>query len=205
MNKHLCLKNFVLLFFLVSINCYAQKTRAILTFDNDSIVKGFAEIINSEKLKFKNRLEEKPQKLSTKGLKSISFIDGENRRTYIVLKKEQINKPILLEEILVGDVNLYRVKNTSSYGTGAGGLLSGGSSYVSNSGNSNEYYVKRKNQESYFNILNSEIVKRRNFRIIASEFFSSCETLKDKIFLEAPGFQKENLVEIVGFYNIKCK
>ena len=64
-----------------------------------------------------------------------------------------------------------------------------------------DYYVKRSNQQNATHLASNELFSK-NFKKAASEFFSDCPLLVEK--LQTKEFNKKDIKEIVTFYNENC-
>lgn len=105
---------------------------------------------------------------------------------------------IFLEELVKGEISLYK-DFTANMVMGATPMGAGGP--MIQSYNIIDYYVKRGNQKSATHLASNELFSK-NFKKAASDFFSDCPLLVEK--LHKKEFNKKDIKEIVTFYNEKC-
>jgi hypothetical protein len=105
------MKNLTLLIFLfISLNSFSQKySQFYVTHQNDTIE---CKIINFSNKKVNVFENGKRKSLKPKTIKSFSSFNGENYRTFTILKNDKKN---FYEENIIGKLSYYRVYVNNSY------------------------------------------------------------------------------------------
>jgi len=88
-----------------------------------------------------------------------------------------------------GKINIYKINSMTTTGYGAF--------------SSTHYPIKRKHEERIANIHKGGPYWS-NFAEVASEYFSDCPELVEKIKNREEGFTKDNQLEVAQFYNRSC-
>ena len=199
-------KIILILFFLLIQNIsFVQEegNSATIIFNDNTTIKGFGEI-KKNKIYFKLTLDEKPDVWSYDIVKGIIFSGYGYSEKHEYIKPDKYSKPILMEVIEEGNVNLYRKNSLSfspSFDANGGGSFN--STFHNNSvisGNthydvSTIFYVKKLNEEYATDIVFS-------FKARANRYFSDCEIIIKK--LKDRTFNSENIPQMVTYYNNFC-
>ena len=182
-----------LILLLISLSIFSQEKEATILFNDSTSIKGFGEIKN-EKIYFRVDLKDEKSEWKSDMAKGLIFTGYGFSEKYEFVKPDKYSKPIIMEVIEEGNVNLYR---KSSYGlniTGIG-ISTNGISPVADYGFSNALYAKRANEESATELTFS--FKSRSLR-----YFSDCQIIIEKI--KKREFKADTIIEMVYFYNDYC-
>jgi len=191
----------VLLSFL-SVGC-GMSNKTILYFNDGKELIGFGKITTNDNINFKTE-NSKTKKYDFKDLKRVKIYNGDNFTTYIKARVADKNSDIVIEEVVLGKMNLYK-KVTQGHMVGApmGGGIGGGAPMMTTHYYSiSSYYVRKKNEIEVTH-LGSTSLFSKNFKKAASEYFSDCTSLVSKI--QNKEFKKRDIEEIVTYYNTSCK
>lgn len=182
---------FAFLFLFLSLNMYSQYSDVKMYFNDSTSIEGLGYIRN-DKIYFK--LEEK-EDFSEWGLESvyrIDFIGFENEvRTFEYIFSDGHNKFRLMELVIEGEVNLYKLeKDFVIYNNNPKENI-----YNSYTSTATGYFVKHKKDKTAIDIL-------FGFKKRIARFFSDCpdiiEMVNDKT------FTKDDIELIVIYYNKNC-
>jgi hypothetical protein len=184
------------LFLLISFVIYSQEREAIILFNDNTSIKGFGEI-KKEKIYFKVSLAGKTSEWSHDFAKGILFSGYGFSEKYIYIKPDKYSKPVLMEVIEEGNMNLYRESN---YGLSIGMELFVKASEATvgpklDYDYSSKYYVKRENEENATDL-------SFRFKTISLRYFSDCEDILEKI--RNKDFKVKTIPELVFYYNDYC-
>ena len=190
------------LIFGLNQSCLSQKSRAEMVLKNGDTLVGLVKITNG-KVKFRSSKEVRPDLYLFEAIKQITIHENSEPKVYQNIPIKNLKAPNLLLLEVSGKVNLYTDHSFGYMATGPSGVGSpGGTSFGGGQFYSvNHYYLKRHNEETAFHIGSDQLFST-NFKKAASDYFSDCLVLKQKI--EAKEFKKRDLVEIVNFYNSQC-
>lgn len=200
-------KIFLLILFLISISfdIVGQNTEAILIFKDGTKVIGLGKLKRGDIIKFRKNKNEKAVKYHFKDLEKVTIIENSRNVNYVYLKVKGSNKFEVLEESIIGKLSLYRVVTQGQHAPmGVGFGINGGMGMGIGMGGSftiESFYLKRKNEEDVTH-LGSTSLFSKNFKKAASNYFSDCPKLKEKI--ENKEYKKIDIVAIVEFYNSYC-
>ncbi len=184
---------------LISLNSFAQ-IKATIIKTNKEVVKGFASITtyNSNIIKFRKNINDKPQKFGHKDIDKIFFILP-NKSFFEYQFKSISKKNIQLMKVLIrGNLSLYSFTETETYNTHSSGKGFGNVN-IGKMHTSTHFYLS-KNNNTIVEFPSKTIFK--SFRKNASAYFKDCSELVKKI--KKKEFKKSNIIEIVEFYNNKC-
>jgi hypothetical protein len=200
-------KSIIIILFFSSLKSYSQTQEAILFFKDGDSIDGFASLKN-DKIKFKISIDDKTDNWDYENVKKIKFIGFDIVQTYEYITLNSSDDPKLLELIVEGDVNLYKMEKTQIFTdptiTKKTAVSHHGTNNISSYANQTEqyrefFYVKRK-KEQYPTYINSGILS--NWKKTTTHFFADCDFLVKKIKDNKYGFNQIN--EIVEFYNDIC-
>jgi len=185
---------------ITSTRLQAQRTPAVLTFNDSTVKTGLGKLTENNTVKFKISKKEKAVKYKFSDLKQATI--GAN--TYMYVNIENKKNPKVLERVLAGKVYLYR-KITQGYMPTLGGAGQGGTAGVGFGGghyyNIKDFYVRKMN-ETHATHLGSNQLFTKNFKKAASDYFEDCPELVKKI--QDRTLKKKDLRDIVLFYNNHC-
>ncbi len=197
-----------LLFLLLAfstVQLQAQKTKAILTFKDGTVLEGLGKIKSFGKVKFRKARKEKAIKYSFEELEKVKIYEGGEINTYVYrpVKDSEFSK--VLQLIEKGKVTLYRIHsegyvanaNMGTGGFGGAGVGFGAGNYYS----INNYYVQRGNEEEVTHLGSNQLFSK-NFKKAASSYFADCASLIEKI--QTKEFKKRHIREVVEYYNNDC-
>lgn len=167
-------------------------------------LEGLAKLVSNERIKFRKDRKYPKRTYNYREVSEI-FINEAGRTKhyqYKVVERNADSYVKLVEVISQGKLNLYRVHKQGGYSgmthhMGAGMTMSMGGSY-----NINEYFVGEVGSDIVKRLTSTGNLFERNFKKAAVEYFKDCPALVSK--LEEKIFGKNDLEEIVGFYNKEC-
>ncbi len=192
----------VLLSFL-SVSC-GMSNKTILYFNDGKELTGFGKITANDNINFKTE-NSKIKKYDFKDLKRVKIYNGDDVTTYVRIRVADKSSDKVLEEVVLGKMNLYQkviqghmVGAPMSGGVGGGApMMSAGHSYsISN------YYVRRAGETEVTHLGSTNLFSKK-FKKAASEYFSDCTSLVSKI--QSRKFKKRHIEEVVTYYNTNCK
>lgn len=186
-------KIFLIVFLVIQNFCFGQEeNKATIIFSDSTTIDGIGEI---KKNKFFFKIEPKDtftewDYTSTKGIIFSGYGFSEK---YEYIYPDKYSKPIIVQVIDEGFVNLYR-KNSlvTHFEKSNNENLPNNSLYTDIS---SVYYVKRKNEIYATDITFS-------FKTRALKYFSDCKFLINKI--NNKTFTSENIIEMINYYNNYC-
>ncbi len=198
----------MLFVFILFVNfAFSQDQEATIYFNDGTAIEGFGSI-KKNKVYFRASLDDKADNWSYDMVKGITFVGFEFTVKYEYVTLDEFSKPDpqLLEVVEEGNVILYaRIResfmgasfNSSGFNIQSNRITTNNVvSYRSGRENvTTELYVKRAN-EKFPTSLNGSFYKK------AEKYFSDCEVLAKKI--DKGVFSKDNILEIVQFYNDIC-
>lgn len=186
----------------------AQKTQAIITFENGKTMKGFGKLAVKSStglifLKFRKTKKDNPIKFIFSDFKNVQIYDNHKITSYLYVNVKDENEPKVLEEVAAGNVSLYKhvyqKQNPGFSGASFGSMGSGfsiGTNYIISN-----YYVKKGNEPVAFHLGSNQSFSK-NFKKEAADYFSDCPELVARI--ESKEFKILDLAEIIKFYNEHC-
>lgn len=190
-----------LLCLLITAPILAQNDRAILEFKDGKQRKGLAKLIGGDQVKFKKAKGQKAEKFHFSELQKVVIYENEEPSTYIYIETRE-GRFNVVKELEIGAVNLY-VLEQKGYSppmqmAGANGHMNmtGGNFY-----DIKNLYVKR-GENGELTHLGSNQLFSKNFKKAASDYFSNCPKLVNKI--QNRDFKKKHVKDIVHYYNTKC-
>lgn len=196
LSNYTIMKNYLLaILFLVLTNViFCQEREARILFLDSTSIKGYGEI-KKEKIYFRVDLNSEKTEWDYEMVSGIIFEAYGFSEEYEYVKKSVKAKPILMEVIERGNVNLYK---DSSYGLkmnfGAPNQVNikrADELYAF----SNKFYLKRPNEEVAIDLTIS-------FKKNAIDYFSDCKAIIEKI--EKKELTKRSIPDIVFYYNDYC-
>ena len=194
--------------FICSTPLHAQKSKAVLTFKDGKIKKGFGALVSGNRVKFRAKRKSKPIKYHFKNLETVNITRKDDSRTYAYIRIQNKNKPRVLEVKVAGYLSLYELSRTyyshHNHGAGVGGFGGGGMSAGFTFGhtyNINNFYVRKEGQKEATHLGSNQLFSK-NFKKAASAYFKDCPSLVKKI--QSRTFKKRDLEKTVTYYNNKC-
>lgn len=200
-------KGIIFFLLLLSVQSYSQTQESIIYFKDGDSIEGFAALKNN-KIKFKIALDDKADTWDFENIKKIKFIGFDIVQTYEYVKLNSYDDPKLLELIVEGPVNLYKMEKVQFFIdpniTKETAISAHGTNTISNYAHKTEqyrelFYVKRK-KDQYPTHINPGILS--SWKKTTTNFFADCDFLVKKIKDNKYGFNQIN--EIVEFYNDIC-
>lgn len=173
-----------------------------MVFNDGTTKTGLGRLSGIDKIKFKTDKKSKASKYHFTNLDKVIIGEGEDSSTYKYIKVD-IETYKVLKEVSFGKVSLY-TQDITGYSNGAfvptgfgGGMwIAGGSSYQIK-----DLFVQRTEDEMATHLGSNQLFSK-NFKKAASEYFSDCPNLVQKI--KDKEYKKKDIKEIVVFYNNQC-
>ena len=193
MIKHILI---ILLFVSCIVNAQVTKQAATLYFKNGEILNCFARV-SGDYIRYATKPN--TSKETKVNFKEVDHINLRNDDLLIKLfyKLEQgKTKPRLMEKIIDGNVNLYKISNVHSNTFGILGNMTRNPHFGTKKTLNTQYFLDTKNDTTVFRI-------QRNFNDTAKQYFEDCKELVQLIGND--GFRKKDLLNIVLYYNTYCK
>lgn len=191
--------------FICSTPLHAQKSKAVLTFKDGTVKKGFGVLVSGNRVKFRAKRKSKPIKYHFKNLETVTITRKDDSRTYAFIRVQNKNKPRVLEVKVAGNLSLYELSQTHYSGGhigGAGGAGGFGGGFTPvYTYNINNFYVRKEGQKEATHLGSNQLFSK-NFKKAASAYFKDCPSLVKKI--QSRTFKKRDLKKIVTYYNNKC-
>lgn len=198
--------SFILLLslFFVSYNIEAQKAKAILTFNDGTKLEGLGKLKGSERVKFRKDKNTKAKKYHFKDLERVTIYSGDERTFYVYLLEKEKKRYKVLEEVVIGDISLYKIVRHGTHapmgvgfgGVGGMGMGMGASFTIKN------YYLRKKHEKEVTQISSTHLFSK-NFKKAATTYFEDCPDLVEKIATKE--YRKRDIRAVIEFYNSKCK
>jgi hypothetical protein len=199
--KSLSILLFVSLVF-ISYNLKAQKTRAILTFKDGTIIEGFGGLKGKTYVNFKKNKESEIEKYHFDKLDNMKIYSFGDLNTYVFKKIKGEKNARIFEELYKGKVSLLRIIYKTNTNTGVGFPTGDATNIGFGTGNiSHNYYVQRKNENEVTSLGTIGLFTKK-FRKITSEYFKDCESLIEKI--KSKEYTQRDIRVIVEYYNNDC-
>lgn len=201
-----------ILFLFLSSFIFCQEREARILFLDSTSIKGFGEI-KKEKIYFRVDQDSEITIWDFEMAKGLLFEGYGFSEEYEYVKTSEKSKPVLMEVMERGNVNLYR---DASYGlkfdlkpsftTNPSVVVNSSNGFGVNANNLNRgtenpykydqvFYIKRSNETIATDL-------SKNFKKEAIAYFSDCKTLVEKI--EKKEFRKTEIPDIVFYYNDYC-
>jgi hypothetical protein len=196
--------SFILLLslFFISYNIEAQKTKTILTFNDGTKLEGLGKLKGSERVKFRKDKNTKAKKYHFKDLERVTIYSGDAKISYVYLLEKEKKKYKVLEEVVTGDISLYKIVRHGTHAPmgvgfgGVGGMGMGASFTIKN------YYLRKKQEKEVTHISSTQLFSK-NFKKAATTYFEDCPDLVEKIATKE--YRKRDIRAVIEFYNSKCK
>jgi len=199
------MKKIIILFFInFSLIAFCQEREATILFNDNTSIKGFAEI-KKEKIYFRVSLNEKVTEWNYDMAKGLVFSGYGFSEKYLYIKPGKYSKkPIIMEVVEEGNVCLYmetiETIKTIVHPQHNEPLSPSNPFYKFPETRKiydieRTYYVKKSNEEYATDISFS-------FKDNSMRYFSDCIELVKKI--KTKEFKKEDILEIVYYYNDYC-
>jgi len=190
-------KIIILIIVSLSANLFGQEREATILFNDSTSVKGFGEI-KKEKIYFRVSLDDKITEWNYDMAYGLIFSGYGFSEKYLYIKPDKYSKkPIIMEVLEEGNVNLYRksfiTERTYKDPTKSLTDINNRKTFVYDF--ESTYYVKRKNESNATDLSFS-------FKTNSVKYFSDCKILVEKI--NKKEFKKDNIIEIVYYYNDYC-
>ncbi|MGY8939071.1 MAG: hypothetical protein ACKVK4_03750 [Flavobacteriales bacterium] len=201
--------SFILLLslFFVSYNIEAQKAKAILTFNDGTKLEGLGKLKGSERVKFRKDKNTKAKKYHFKDLESVKIYSGDAKTSYVYLLEKEKKRYKVLEEVVIGDISLYKIVRHGTHapmGVGFGGVggVGGMGMGMGASFTIKNYYLRKKHEKEVTQISSTHLFSK-NFKKAATTYFEDCPDLVEKIATKE--YRKRDIRAVIEFYNSKCK
>jgi hypothetical protein len=194
------IRNLFILLIFISTLSFSQERKAKLIFTDSTEVKGFGEIINN-KIFFRVSLDSTKTKWSHEDLvDGLQYYgNGFEERFKYILPDKRTEKPLLMEIVEEGSVNLYKgLRTIFPYVTGdikKKGLL-GSPVYVPDGVAKKVIYYVKRNNENYATDISF------SFKSKSLRYFKDCNLVTKKI--KSKEFRLDNVENLVFFYNEYC-
>ena len=91
---------------------HAQKSKAVLTFNDGTVKKGLGVLVSRDRVKFRTKRKAKPVKYHFKTLKKVTITGDDDSQTYEYIRNKNKDKPRVLEVKVVGNLSLYELSRT---------------------------------------------------------------------------------------------
>lgn len=202
-------KSHILLFLLalfLGSTMHAQRTKAILYFKDGTQITGLGKLKGANKVKFRKTRKDKAKKYDFKNLEKVKIYEADDINTYVYLKVKDKNHYRVLEEVVVGEVMLYKIVSHGQHaGVGMGGFGGAGGGMAIGMGTSfsiKSYYVKQKNEQEVTHLGSTDLFSK-SFKKAAGSYFKDCPDLVKKI--QNRESKKRDIREVVEYYNTECK
>lgn len=183
----------------------AQRTEARLVFKNGTVLNGLGKLKGAACVKFRKNKKTKAKKYHFKDLESVQLYNGDSRITYVYLLVKKKNKQKVLEEVIVGDISLYKMVSHGTHapmGVGFGAAAGGMGITMGTSFTIKNYYLRKKGEKEVTHITSTDLFSK-NFKKAATAYFKDCPYLVEKIATKA--YRKRDIRAIIEFYNSKCQ
>ncbi len=171
---------------LMSINVSSQIK---VYLKNGDISEGRIGLIQLRKFKLKQTKKGKSQSFKAKEIDSIVSYSKQGLQVYHSVLNI-FGKPRIFKLYKRGKINIYIIESTTV--TGFGNF------------SSTYYSIKKPNEERCVDLYKGGPYWT-NFAKIASNYFEDCPDLANKIKNREKGFTKDDLLNVVEYYNKKCK
>lgn len=205
MKKHLSpinfysIKNFTfLLFIFLSSFGFAQNQRCTIYFKDHKILEGLGRLKLDGSIKFRLNNDSESEIYENELIDKVQISTNGGSDIY-KYKNVKDDSAIWLKVIIEGKVTLFTNDITGFNFNSAGMSPMGGMSYGSST--VTHYYVSHEGEYEVFKITSLGTISK-NFKKAASDFFKDCLVLVEKI--QNKTYTKNDLEEVVKFYNSKC-
>lgn len=181
----------------------AQETLATLVFKDGTVLKGLAKVSGRHHIRYRKSKEAKAKRIHFSKLKKADIAFEEGIATFVYLPKKGKNNPKIYKQLVEGNVSLYFWNtggsnvgyNAAAPGTFGGNRVVGSSFYIEN------YFIKR-SQDDGLILFTGSTMYVRGYKKAVKKFFKDCPRLIEKV--KNKEFKREQIVEIVQFYNNNC-
>lgn len=185
-------------FLFTSIFSFSQERKAKLIFTDSTEIIGYGEIKNN-KILFRISLDSTQTKWSHEDLVDgfEYYGNGFSEKFKYILPNKRTDKPMLMEIVEKGNVNLYKgLKTILPFITGEQKIVNGSPVFVPDGiAKKVIYYVKR-NDEAYATDISF------SFKSKSLRYFKDCNLVIKKI--KSKEFTLNNVEDLVFFYNEYC-
>ncbi|MGW9684548.1 hypothetical protein [Flagellimonas sp. 2504JD1-5] len=180
---------------MISVNSFGQGFKAEVIFKNGKVLKGLGEPAHQHWIRFKKEKKAKKEFFSFREVDTVKVWYDFTPTVFVYQKIKDRTYPDVLEVVHVGEKVIYYRDDTQGYMTSkARGGLHGVPLTHS--------FVRKKREEEAIHLGTSYWVSK-NFKKAASNFFSDCPALVEKI--QNKELKKKNLMAIIDFYNNSCE
>jgi hypothetical protein len=190
-------------FLLHSEITFGQRTKARLEFKDGTILNGLGKLKGASFVKFRKDKKSKAKIYHFKDLNRVKIYNGDEITIYVYLPEKEKGTFKVLEEVVVGDIFLYKIVSHGTHAPmgvgfgGAGGMnMAMGTSFTIKN-----YYLRKKDDKSVTHITSTSLFSK-NFKKTAAKYFEDCPSLVEKI--ENKEYRKRDIRAIIEFYNSKC-
>ncbi|MCV9930996.1 hypothetical protein OIU80_01745 [Flavobacterium sp. LS1R47] len=199
-------KNVLIFLFFFSTQIYAQDQECIIYFKQGDSIEGYG-LIRNNKIKFKISKDSETDSWDFENVYKIKFLGIDIVQTYEYVKLNSSGNPKLVELVVDGEVNLYRMEKSQDFiksklkptASPNQNITSLPNYAYSTEQTKDLYYLKRKNNQ-YATHINIGILS--NWKKISTSYFSDCDVLVKKI--KDNKFTAYQIKEIVEYYNDIC-
>lgn len=195
-------KSLLIFLLLFSTQIYAQDQECIIFFKEGDSIEGFG-LIRNNKIKFKITKDSKVDSWDFENVYKVKILGIDFVQTYEYVKLNSSSNPKLVELVVDGEVNLYRMEKAILIASSSVSLNQNPTSIPTYTRSKEEtkdlYYLKRKNNQ-YATHINIGILS--NWKKTSTSYFSDCEILVKKI--KDNKFSSNQIKEIVEYYNDIC-
>jgi hypothetical protein len=199
-------KNVLIFLSFFSTQIYAQDQECIIYFKQGDSIEGYG-LIRNNKIKFKISKDSETDSWDFENVYKIKFLGIDIVQTYEYVKLNSSGNPKLVELVVDGEVNLYRMEKSQDFiksklkptASPNQNITSLPSYAYSTEQTKDLYYLKRKNNQ-YATHINIGILS--NWKKISTSYFSDCDVLVKKI--KDNKFTAYQIKEIVEYYNDIC-
>lgn len=183
-------KIFYIVFLFLTLPIFSQEREATIIFIDSTSMKGFGEIKN-EKIYFRVDLKSEKSEWKYDSAKGLIFSGYGFTEKYEYIKPDKYSKPIVMQVIEEGNVNLYK---KSSYGLKINTGFNT-SRRIIDYDFSSAYYVKKNNEANATELT-------FNFKSRSIRYFFDCPAVIEKI--KKREFKVSTIPEMIYYYNDYC-
>lgn len=209
------MKNRILIIFLLfSAFLNSQKIKTVLYYKNGDSIVGYSKGINYSSIKFSLEKKGKYKQKEIKNIKKVLIYHKEGIEEYhhLYVKKRKKEQEFYARLVSKGDINYYIYSSNFSFNYTLYDRINVGNgtffNYTTQNNSSHSvnitYLKKRKDKNAvYISDVYHSLFGAKVFRKNASKFFKDCPKLIAKI--KSKEFKKSDIIEVLEFYNEKCR
>ena len=189
----------------MSSSAISQKYKGILVFKDSTSIEGLAKLKSSGEIVFRKSKKDKKVKYSFDSLQYAKLYDPDGIHKYYQIKVKGVPTPKILQLVQEGKVTLYKLNttgmNTMNMGAGAGGGF-GAPMPMTYHYSIDDYYVIKEGEKEVTHLGSTNLFSK-NFKKAASDYFSDCPVLVEKI--QQKEYKKKDIEAVIRFYNNNCR